>query len=240
LRFLTPRNHGHAAWAYVSSLGGGMVDGDLLQTQIHLEKGAHGFLSTQGPTRVFRSTRGCISRWTATLEEEALLVSAPDPVSLFARARCLQETRITLAAGSSCAWLEILTSGRPAHGERWAFHTFENRFTVEREGQAVVRERLLLSQDQGSLQARLGRFEALGNLWLLGPRLRETAQELRQQWNAPPERRSDAVVVMSELGADLWVGRWACATTESALKIGRALLSFVPSLLGDDPLCRRP
>src|SRR5687768_3060300 len=30
LRLLTPRNHGHAAWVYTSSLGGGLVDGDHL------------------------------------------------------------------------------------------------------------------------------------------------------------------------------------------------------------------
>ena len=31
LRLLTPRNHGRSAWAYLSTLGGGFVDGDRVR-----------------------------------------------------------------------------------------------------------------------------------------------------------------------------------------------------------------
>src|SRR5207237_901842 len=34
LRLLTPRNHGAAAWAYTSTLGGGFVDGDRVARRI--------------------------------------------------------------------------------------------------------------------------------------------------------------------------------------------------------------
>ena len=62
LRFLTPRNHGTAAWAYTSTLGGGLVDGDRLELDIAVGPGARAFVSSQGPTRVFRSSVGCVSR----------------------------------------------------------------------------------------------------------------------------------------------------------------------------------
>jgi urease accessory protein len=61
LRFLTPRNHGSAAWAYTSTLGGGLVDGDRLELDITAGPGARAFVSSQGPTRVLRSTRGSAS-----------------------------------------------------------------------------------------------------------------------------------------------------------------------------------
>ena len=52
LRFLTPRNHGSAVWAYTSTLGGGLVDGDRLELEISVGPGARAFVSSQGPTRV--------------------------------------------------------------------------------------------------------------------------------------------------------------------------------------------
>src|SRR5688572_23535386 len=54
LRLVTPRNHGHAAWAYVTTFGGGLLDEDALSLRARVRQGASAFLSTQGPTRVFR------------------------------------------------------------------------------------------------------------------------------------------------------------------------------------------
>src|SRR3989442_907629 len=65
LRLLTPRNHGRAAWAYISTLGGGFVDGDRVRLRISVGEGARGFVSTQGPTRIYRSPRGCESETLA-------------------------------------------------------------------------------------------------------------------------------------------------------------------------------
>jgi urease accessory protein len=57
LRLLTPANHGHAAWVFLSSLGGGLVDGDRLALAVSVEKGAAAYLSTQASTRVYKSRR---------------------------------------------------------------------------------------------------------------------------------------------------------------------------------------
>src|SRR5262245_60409912 len=40
LRLLTPANHGHAAWVYTSSYGGGLVDGDRLAVDVEVKPGA--------------------------------------------------------------------------------------------------------------------------------------------------------------------------------------------------------
>ena len=71
LRFLTPRNHGSAAWAYTSTLGGGLVDGDRLELEISVGPGARAFVSSQGPTRVFRSARGAASVTIARVDVPA-------------------------------------------------------------------------------------------------------------------------------------------------------------------------
>src|SRR5258706_16480554 len=58
LRLLTPANHGHAAWIYTSSHGGGLVDGDRLVMDIDVGAGAAAFVSTQASTKVYRSAQG--------------------------------------------------------------------------------------------------------------------------------------------------------------------------------------
>jgi urease accessory protein len=79
LRLLTPRNHGHAAWVYTSSLGGGLVDGDHLHVDLEVAPGASALLSSQGFTRVYRSPRGCRNELEARVGEGGLLALVPDP-----------------------------------------------------------------------------------------------------------------------------------------------------------------
>src|SRR5258708_1978699 len=79
LRFLTPRNHGAAAWAYLSMLGGGLVDGDRLQLEIAVGPSARAFVSSQGPTRVFRGQRS--SQPAARVAEEGGQGMDPAPAA---------------------------------------------------------------------------------------------------------------------------------------------------------------
>src|SRR5262245_13535398 len=58
LKLLMPRNHGHAAWVYTSTYGGGLVDGDDIALRVDVDAGATLFLSTQASTKVYRSPRG--------------------------------------------------------------------------------------------------------------------------------------------------------------------------------------
>src|SRR3989442_2941008 len=90
LRLLTPSNHGHAAWAYTSTLGGGLVDGDEIRLDVRVGRDAAAVLATQGQNRVYRSARGCRSELAAEVEEGALLALLPDPTVCFAGARYAQ------------------------------------------------------------------------------------------------------------------------------------------------------
>src|SRR5438874_13801249 len=83
LRVLTPRNHGSAAWAYTSTLGGGFVDGDRVRLRISVAEGASAFVSTQGPTRIYRSPRGCESETAIEVAPGGVLVLTPDPTACF-------------------------------------------------------------------------------------------------------------------------------------------------------------
>ena len=240
LRLLMPRNHGHAAWVYTSSLGGGLVDGDHLSVTLEVAPGATALLSSQGANRVYRSPRGCRSELSARVAEGALLALVPDPTMCFADARYAQHQDVELAPGASLLLMDVVTAGRSANGERWAFTHYASSLRVHREGRALLDERWVLDPHHGSVPERLGRFEALGTVLLVGPALASARESLDAQVRALPLKpRAGLVCSSSPLGPEGLLLRVAATSVEVLLRTTRQWLSFLPSLLGDDPWVRR-
>jgi urease accessory protein len=240
LRLLTPRNHGHAAWVYTSSLGGGLVDGDHLRLDLDLAPGSTALLSSQGSTRVYRSPRGCQSEVTARVGEGGLLALVPDPTVCFTGAHFTQRQDVQLAPHASLVLMDVVNAGRSANGERWAFTRFSSSLRVHREGHALVDERWLLDPAHGALPERLGRFDALATLVLVGPALAPAREALVARLGALPViPRAGLVCSASPLGTDGLVLRAASTSATGLLRSAREWLDFLPSLLGDDPWVRR-
>ncbi|MEO7328853.1 MAG: urease accessory protein UreD, partial [Minicystis sp.] len=102
LKLLTPRNHGRAAWVYVATFGGGLVDGDALHLDVTVSAGTTALLGTQASTKVYRCpTSSCRQDLVARVGAGALLVSLPDPVACFAEARYAQSIAIDLDPSAS-------------------------------------------------------------------------------------------------------------------------------------------
>lgn len=240
LRLLTPRNHGHAAWVYTSSLGGGLVDGDHLHVDLEVAPGACALLSSQGFTRVYRSPHGCRNELEARVGEGALLALVPDPTVCFAQARYTQRQDIALAPGASLVLMDLVNAGRSANGERWACDAFSSSLRIHQQGRAWVDERWLLEPAHGRLPERLGRFDALATVVLLGPALAEAREALAARVGALPViPRAGLICSTSPLGADGLILRAAATSAETLLQSAREWLGFLPSLLGDDPWARR-
>ncbi|GMT97752.1 hypothetical protein KH5H1_18710 [Corallococcus caeni] len=240
LRLLTPRNHGHAAWAYTSSFGGGLVDGDHLRLEVDVADGASALLATQGANRVYRSPNGCRSDLQARVGRDALLAWVPDPTVCFAGARYSQTLDVTLAPGASLVLADVVTAGRSARGERWAFLHYASRLRVAREGRALVDERWVLDPAHGALPERLGRFDALASVLLVGSALASAREALAARVaGLPVKPRAREVVSASPLGEDGLLLRVAAVSLETLLGTTRDWLSFLPGLLGDDPWARR-
>ena len=212
LRLLTPRNHGPAAWAYTSTLGGGLVDGDRIRLRISVAERAVAFVSTQGPTRVFRSVRGCEIETTAQVA----------------------------AGGASVALWDVLSAGRIARGERWALDRCSLALTARREGRTFLDECWLLDPSHGPLGARLGRFEALATVLLAGPLFTAVAERWREELDSQPQLARAAVLESaSALEGCGVVVRLAAESVEELVHVLRARAAGIPALLGDDPWARR-
>lgn len=241
LRILTPRNHGHAAWAYTSTLGGGLVDGDQLRLAVRVRGGAAAVLATQGETRVYRSPHGCRSELVAEAEEDSLLAVLPDPTVCFAGARYSQRTDLRLAPGAALVYIDLLSAGRSARGERWAFQRYAGELTLRLADRVVLEEGMLLDPEHGPICERFDRFDVLATLLLAGERLRGAHTALARKLGAlPVQPRAALLESANDLGDDVLLVRMAAASLEDALRTIRDHLQFLPALLGDDPWARRP
>ena len=245
LRLLTPRNHGNAAWVYTSSFGGGLVDGDAVSLDVDVDRDASLFVSTQASTKVYRSTHGSSARLTVRVADRGLLVLAPDPVVCFAESRFEQHQTFDVASDGRLVVIDWVTSGRRESGERWAFTQYVNRLVMRLDDTLIVHEALALRRQDGDLAARLGRFDVLAVVVVLGAALAARAAAVVQQFAAEPvERRAAELrvatpLVHPRLGTVGCLVRIAGRSVEDVGRTIRSCLQFVPDLLGDDPWARK-
>jgi urease accessory protein len=243
LKLLTPRARGESVWACTSSFGGGLVAGDETRLDLHLRPNARCYLGTQASTKVYRnpSCRPCGHVTHATLDENSLLVFAPDPVQAFANSSYTQRQEFHLAPGAGLVLADWFSSGRAARGERWAFAHFQSRNDVFiSEGRAFV-DSLRLSSEDGSLLSphRTGWFNCLATLLFIGAPLREFAEHLLATINSRPVERQAPLVTSASPIRD---GALLRVAGESVELVGRELhhhLQPVTALLGDDPWARK-
>ena len=194
LRLLMPRNHGHAAWIYTSSLGGGLVDRDHIMMDVEVGEGAAAFVSTQASTKIYRSPGGTSSELQARVHDRGLLIMAPDPVVCFAGSQYRQLQRFELARGANLVALDWISSGRQAAGERWAFDDYLSRLVVDVDGRQVVHDAIALRAKDGTLAERMGRFDVLAVAVIAGHAVQAEAARIV---SALPQRPSSGTPIGS-------------------------------------------
>jgi urease accessory protein len=240
LRLLTPQNHGHAAWVFTSTYGGGLVGGDAVRLAIDVGPGATALLQTQASTKVYRSPLGASSRVDATVAEEAQLLVLPDPTVCFAGASYRQDQRVEVARGATLVLLDWMTAGRRGSGERWRFDRYDSRLTVRHEARTVLADAIALGPGEGELAARMGRFECVCLLVMIGPAVREHVRRAIETMAAQPfQVRADLLASAAPLGKAGCVIRMAGLSVEAVGRAAREHLQFIPALLGDDPWARK-
>ena len=239
MKLLTPVARGKSVWAYTSSFGGGLVAGDQTQLHIKVTAGARCFLGTQSSTKVYRNPAAlpCKHTTRASVAEDALLVFAPEPVQPFADSQYIQRQDFHLAPSAGLVLLDWFSSGRAARGERWAFKHLESRNDIFVGGERALVDPILLDSDE--LAERMGRFNCLATLLVIGPSLKAISERLLQEMAARPiEKRSALTCSASPVrgGALLRVAGEEVETVRRELQ---NQLGFLRDLLGDDPWARK-
>lgn len=243
LKLLTPRSRGTSVWSYLSSYGGGFVTGDQTRLDLDLGPNTRCFFGTQAATKIYRNAglRPCGHETRAMVAGNSLLVFAPDPISAYAGSTYTQRQEFRLASGAGLVLVDWLSSGRAARGERWAFNRFASRNEVFINDERVFLDALSLGAKDNLAGSphRLGRFNCLGLLLLVGEPVRAAAAALLADIAARPvERRGVLVSSASPVGE----GAILRVAGQQVEEVGRELhrhLVFLRGLLGDDPWARK-
>lgn len=243
MRLLTPRSRGRSVWAYTSSFGGGLVAGDRTRLNLRLGAETRCFLGTQAWTKVYRNParRVCRHETRAVLDPGATLVFAPDPIQAFADSDYCQDQEFHLAAGASLFLLDWCSAGRIACGERWDYNSFQSRNDVFADGKRVFLDALVLDPEDGPLAGphRLGRFNCLATLLLIGPALHAHAVGLLERVRQEPVARKAELVASASPVADGVVLRLAGTDFERVAAVVQPQMALLADLLADDPWSRK-
>lgn len=232
LRLLCPRAAGNAGWIVTSSLGGGLVDGDDVALEVHVDTGATAVITTQASTKVYKGSSR--QRLDVRVGAGGTALVIPDPVVPYRDASFVQATAIELAADSTLVSCDVVTAGRVAYGERWSATRLDTTLRLAIAGTCVLHDRILLA---GNVAQHMQRFTALATAVLIGPRVRELAAARLAALGAI-ERSADVIVAGSPL-ADGALFRIAGEDVETVVKATRDLLREACSRVGEDPWSRK-
>ncbi|WP_236235800.1 urease accessory protein UreD [Pseudomonas faucium] len=139
---------------YVLHPPGGIVAGDRLELDIHLEPGSHALLTMPGASKFYRSigpTAHLAQHFH--LQAGSTLEWLPQDSILFSGARASLDSRFTLEPGARLLAWETLCLGRPVMNERFDQGALDSRLRIELPGEPGLHERLRIS---GGQLAKLG------------------------------------------------------------------------------------
>lgn len=243
LKWLLPRRPTPAAWVYASTYGGGLVAGDHIEMQVGVRSGASAVVSTQSSTKVYRSPSGATATQilSAHVDNDALLVMAPDPVTCFAGARYEQRQIIQLMPQANLVYIDWLTSGRRARGERWDFSNYQSRLEIYRDSERLLTDAMTLCPDDGPLDGphRMGDFNCYAVLIFSGERMEAQSAALLQAVAAQPVSPGNPIVDAASPLTSGVIWRIAGQTTEQVSRMLAAKLEFLSEFLGDAPWARK-
>src|SRR5207249_212483 len=152
---------------------------------------------------VYRSNEISRQRLDARVGAEALMVSWPAPVVVFAGATFEQRQRFQLSSRATLIAIDCLISGRHACGERWAFDEYMSRWEIERDGRPIFLDQIRLAAADGGLQGRMRPFEAYAVVVLTGPLVREVGRDmLADTKTRPVAAAADPIVSAAPLPHD--------------------------------------
>jgi len=221
---------------YAATFGGGLLGGDVISLDVTVGAGAAALISTQASTKIYRSDRAASQHLHARASGGSLLVLLPDPVTPFAASSYSQEQRIDLDADANLIAVDWMTAGRVSFGERWQFTSYESRTWIRRSGRVVLHDATLLSPEDGDVAARMGRFNCVAWAVAIGPALRANAMRLTGALDgAAVPKRADLLLSVAPLAEDGVLLRVAGTSAQQVGAVLKQHLSFLPSLLGDDP-----
>jgi urease accessory protein UreH len=189
---------------------GGLLDGDEVCMDVHLEPGAQLALRTQAATQIHAGRSS--QRLEAIVEHEAAFSYVPRALVPHAQADFASSTVVRLAPGARALCCEVLAPGRVAHGEAFAYSRIALAVDVWCDGRLVARERAVTRPDAATRAVQFGVWSHVATAYVLGdwapPRVDslELSPLARGGWFARglATRAADLDAALDQLAAKFW------------------------------------
>lgn len=145
----------------------GILEGDVLTSDIIVERDAALLLTTPSASRVFSMRSGSArSLQRLVVEDGAWLEVWPEPMVPHRGCSFRQRTHVCVHPQGAALYADLLNVGRAAHGEAWAWEQLRLDLDVEVDGEPALCERFHASGPELRALARLagaGDAVAFGN-----------------------------------------------------------------------------
>ncbi|MEH1823463.1 MAG: urease accessory protein UreD [Nostoc sp.] len=170
---------------------GGMVGGDRLSSNIHLQPQAQALITTAAASKIYRSN-GLQARQTIQMQVDAgaCLEWLPQETILFNNAFYRQDLRVELATGGNWLGWEITRFGRSARGEKFLQGEWRSHTEIWQEGVPLWIDRQYLpgSEDIFHSPHGLAGKPIVGSLvWVGGAVSAEIVEKTRNLWDGEGE-----------------------------------------------------
>lgn len=190
------RDRPSEAEVIIQSVGPGYLPGDRIAIEISAGPDARLTVRDQAALKLFPSPRGerAHSRIRITADERSFIAYLPGELISYRGAIYEQRVSIEAASSAQVAYAEIITPGRIAMGERFAFTRLDLGIGIAVNGKPILRERNRI-EPASRFPAALGRngtFNCVGALYLVGPGWRgigSGATEDGARWAADDDGR---------------------------------------------------
>ncbi len=170
---------------------GGMVGGDRLSSNIHLQPQAQTLITTAAASKIYRSN-GLQARQTIQMQvdADACLEWLPQETILFNNAIYRQDLRVELATGGNWLGWEITRFGRSARGEKFLQGEWRSHTEIWQQGVPLWIDRQYLPGSEKTFHSPHGLAgkPIVGSLvWVGGAVSAEIVEKTRNLWNGEGE-----------------------------------------------------
>ncbi|MEA5505919.1 urease accessory protein UreD [Halotia wernerae UHCC 0503] len=166
---------------------GGVVGGDRLSLNFHLQPDAQALITTAAASKIYRSN-GLQARQNIHIQvdADACLEWFPQETILFNGAICRQDLRVELATGANYLGWEITRFGRSARGEKFLQGEWRSHTEIWQQDVPLWIDRQWLPGNEDifhSPHSLLGKPIVGSLVWVGSPVSREIVEKTRNLWN---------------------------------------------------------
>jgi urease accessory protein len=159
------------ALVHLHNLSGGVLGGDRLEVSIEVGPHAVAQVTSTGATRIYRSRNNAepaSAKLQIRVQDNGLIEYLPDQLIPFAGSRYRQETRIELGMKAGLFWWDIVSPGREAHNELFAYELLQLKTRISVRGNPIALEHMKLEPAKRSIfsLARLGSYRYFSTFYI--------------------------------------------------------------------------